>query len=120
MRRKDPVLLSRAERLIDLDALYQRAALNGDPIAMREHALRLRASASTPTQIAASSDWLRQAADSGDAAAMMLLSQAYSIGLGVEPSLTLARQWLGQAADAGDAQARATLALLAPEPPRSE
>lgn len=120
MRRKDPVLLSRAERLIDLDALYQRAALNGDPIAMREHALRLRAGASTPAQIAASSDWLRQAADAGDAAAMMLLSQAYSIGLGVEPSLTLARQWLGQAADAGDAQARATLALLAPEPPRSE
>lgn len=100
--RKDPALRMAIEARLDLDMLYAQAAQAGNPVAMREHATRLRAKAITRDEIEISTRWLINASDGGDVAAMVLLSQAYSMGVGVPASVESARGWLQKAADAGD------------------
>ena len=103
--RKDVTIRAAIEARLDLDQLYARAAGTGNPVAMREHATRLRAGAASSQDIEASTGWLIRASEVGDLPSMMLLSQAYSMGVGVPASLDKARGWLQKAADAGDPQA---------------
>ena len=100
--RKDVTIRAAVEARLDLDQLYARAAETGNAVAMREHAIRLRAGAASSQDIAASTGWLIRASEVGDLPSMMLLSQAYSMGVGVPVSLDKARGWLQKAADAGD------------------
>ena len=72
---------------------------------MREHARRLQVAAVTLEDLTVSTDWLVQASKAGDAPAMVMLAQAYSMGVGVPASIESARGWLIKAADAGDATA---------------
>ena len=100
--RKEPGLRQAVEARLDLDALYQRSAEAGNPAAMRDHARRLRASAVTDAEVEAATDWLIRASEAGDVPSMVMLAQAYSMGIGVPASLDDARGWLEQAALAGD------------------
>lgn len=112
LTRRNPALAVTVDMRLDLDALYEKAAEAGSPAAMREHARRLGDAARKPAQIATATDWLIRASEAGDAKAMVLLSQAYSLGVGVEPSLDLAHNWLQRAADAGDSDAMDLVKLL--------
>ena len=105
LSRKDAGLRLAVESRLDLDALYAQAAASGNPAAMREHARRLQVEAVTLEDLTVSTDWLVQASKAGDAPAMVMLAQAYSMGVGVPASLEDARGWLKKAADAGDATA---------------
>ncbi len=102
LARKDAELRQAIETRLDLDTLYRQSAEAGNPAAMREHARRLRADAVTANDIAASTTWLISASEGGDVPAMVMLAQAYSMGVGVPASLDDARAWLEQAALAGD------------------
>jgi TPR repeat protein len=112
LTRRNPALAVTVDTRIDLDALYQKAAEAGNPSAMREYARRLREAAKRPEEIKAATDWLVRASEAGDAKAMVLLSQAYSLGVGIAPSPELAKQWLQRAADAGDPTALDLVKLL--------
>lgn len=102
LARKDAGLRQEIETRLDLDSLYRQSAEAGNPAAMREHARRLRADAVTAEDIALSTTWLIRSSAAGDVPAMVMLAQAYSMGVGVAPSLPDARRWLEQAALAGD------------------
>ena len=100
--RKDATLRLAVESRLDLDQIYADAAAAGSPAAMREHAIRLRAAAATSEDVANSTIWLIRASEGGDTAAMVMLAQAYSLGVGVPASLEKAREWLAMASAAGD------------------
>lgn len=102
LSQKDAALRLAVEARLDLDALYANAAAAGNPAAMREHAHRLQVAAVTVEDLAVSTDWLVKASEAGDAPAMVMLAQAYSMGVGVPASIEEARRWLVKAADAGD------------------
>lgn len=112
LSRKSPDIRRSVEEQLDLGALYQRSAEAGNPMAMREHASRLRGTAANLADITISTNWLIRASEGGDAPAMVMLSQAYSMGVGVTPSVTKARAWLQKAADAGDQGAVDMVKLL--------
>ena len=105
LSRKDAGLRLAVEAGLDLDQLYANAAATGNPAAMREHARRLQVAAVTVDDLAESTSWLVRASEAGDAPAMVMLAQAYSMGVGVPASIESAREWLVKAADAGDATA---------------
>jgi len=113
--RKDASIRVAIEARLDLDLLYAQAAEAGNPVAMREHAARLRAKALTQAEIKASTAWLVSASEGGDVPAMLLLSQAYSMGVGVPASLGNARAWLHKAAEAGDPTALGMVKLFTVE-----
>ncbi|WP_322894172.1 MULTISPECIES: hypothetical protein [unclassified Yoonia] len=98
----DSALRLAVEVQIDLPALYRDGAEAGDPVAMREHARRLRTSAVSVADLDAATLWLIRAAEANDVPAMVMLAQAYAVGVGVPVSLDDARGWLQKAADAGD------------------
>jgi TPR repeat protein len=54
--------------------------------------------------------WLRAAADAGNAGAMMRLYRSYASGIGVDASPDMALAWLQKAADRGDPRAAKELA----------
>lgn len=112
LSRRNPALAATVDAQLDLPAIYSLAAQAGNPAGMREHAVQLRSTAQTASQSAAATDWLARAASGGDAKAMVLLSQAYSLGIGVDPSRELAGVWLLRAADAGDSAAQALADVL--------
>lgn len=102
---KDTALRMAVEARLDLDRLYADAAAAGNTVAMREHARRLQISALTVEDLQESTGWLVRASEGGDAPAMVMLAQAYSMGVGVPASVENAQDWLIRAADAGDAAA---------------
>lgn len=102
LARKDATLRQAVEARLDLDQIYADAANAGNPAAMREHASRLRAAAVTSDEVVEATAWLIRASEGGDTAAMVMLAQAYSLGVGVPASLEKARAWLAKAAEAGD------------------
>ncbi|MDP3342284.1 hypothetical protein [Frigidibacter sp.] len=112
LARKETSLRQAVEARLDLDTLYRRSAEAGNPAAMREHATRLQAAATTGADIEASTKWLIRASEAGDVQAMVTLAQAYSMGVGVAPSLTSARGWLEKAALAGDPTAISMVKLF--------
>lgn len=102
LSRKKTGLRQAIEARLDLDRLYADAAKAGNPAAMREHSRRLRAVAVSADDLAAATRWLVMASESGDVPAMVMLAQAYSVGVGVSPSIENARAWLERAAASGD------------------
>lgn len=112
LTRRDPALAVTVSTSLDLDAMYQKAAEAGNPAGMREYARRLREVAQKPEELATATDWLIRASEAGDAKAMVMLSQAYALGVGIPPSLDLAHSWLQRAADAGDPTALDLVNLL--------
>jgi TPR repeat protein len=66
----------------------------------------------TVASTTSSLQWLRRAADLGNAQAMFLLSNAYEHGEGVNADPALAREWLEKAADGEYPPAVHQLALL--------
>ena len=112
LTRENPALAVIVDTRLDLDKVYRQSAEAGNPAGMREHARRLRATAKSPKEVAAATDWLIRASKAGDAKAMVLLSQAYSLGLGIPPSLDLAQTWLQRAAAAGETDASALVQIL--------
>ena len=72
---------------------------------MREYALILRKTASTPAQVLDSTDWLRRAAEAGEPAAMVDYAEALVFGIGTDPSRDEALAWLQKAADLGSDEA---------------
>lgn len=112
LTRRNPALAVTISSSLDFDAIYKGAAEAGNPAGMREYARRLREQANTPPEMTAATDWLVRASDAGDAKAMILLSQAYSLGVGIPPSLDLAHKWLQRAADAGEPTALDLVKLL--------
>lgn len=57
-------------------------------------------------------EWVTKAAKGGDASAMMVLSNAYALGIGVTQSLEESARWLEAAAKAGNVDAYEKLAVV--------
>lgn len=112
LRSATPEIRAIAYKTIDEAALYLAAADSGNPLAMREYALILRRSASTPAQVLESTDWLRRAAEAGEPAAMVDFAEALVFGIGIEPSRDEALTWLEKAADLGSDEAAQRLRSL--------
>lgn len=112
LTRQNPALAVMVDTRLDLDDIYLQSAEAGNPAGMREHARRPRATAKTPAKITAATEWLARASNAGDAKAMVLLSQAYSLGVGIPASLELAQMWLQRAADAGENDAADLVQML--------
>lgn len=112
LRGATPEIRAIAYRAIDETALYLSAAESGNAVAMREYALILRQSASTPAQVLDSTDWLRRAAEAGEPAAMVDYAEALVFGIGTDPSRDEALDWLQKAADLGSEDAALRLRSL--------
>lgn len=97
---------------VDVRGLYERAAEAGSPVGQLELAKMLRAEAQGQEDLAEYARLLTSAAEGGEPEAMRLLSDAFSFGLGVQPSLELSREWLFRAAEAGNQEALETVRLL--------
>lgn len=101
-----------AGRRFDIAGLTLRAAQRGDVGAKLDLALLLRAQATGPVDLQASTRWLGEAAEAGDVAAMAELGRSYALGLGVAPDRAAALDWLGRAARGGNAEAADLARLL--------
>ena len=112
LRTATPEIRTIAYRSIDEAALFHTAAEAGNPTAMREYALILRKSASTPAEVLESTDWLRRAAEADETAAMIDYADALVFGIGTAPSRDEAVAWLRKAADLGSADAAQRLRTL--------
>lgn len=108
----DAELRAAVEPRIDRRALYEDAAEAGHPVAQLELAKLIRDDADGSASLDTYADLLRRAADQGNDEAMLLLSEAYSYGLGVQPSAELSRESLLQAAEAGNEDAVATARMI--------
>lgn len=106
-----PEIQRQVSQSINVQALYQKAAEAGQPVAMREVAKLLRDDAKDTQSIMAAFGWLKKAAEAGDAEAMFLLSQSYAYGLGTRPALDAAQAWMAKAAEAGYPAATQVLKL---------
>jgi TPR repeat protein len=106
-----PEIQRQVSQSINVQALYQKAAEAGQPVAMREVAKLLRDDAKDTQSILAAFGWLKKAAEAGDAEAMFLLSQSYAYGLGTRPALDAAQAWMAKAAEAGYPAATQVLKL---------
>ncbi len=105
LRAATPEIRAIAGKTIDETALYLAAAESGSGVAMREYALILRKTATTPAQVLESTDWLRRAAEAGEPAAMIDYAEALVFGIGTTPSRDEALAWLQKAADLGSDEA---------------
>lgn len=112
LRAATPEIRAIAYRTIDETALFLSAAESGNAVAMREYALILRQTASTPAQMLDSTDWLRRAAEAGEPAAMVDYAEALVFGIGTAPSRDQALTWLQKAADLGSEDAALRLRSL--------
>lgn len=107
-----PEVQSLVEARVDVRDLYRRGAEAGSPVGQLELAKLVRAEAQGQDDLAEYARLLTAASEGGESEAMRLLSDAYSFGLGVEPSLELSREWLFRAAEAGNREAMETVRLL--------
>ncbi len=112
LRTATPEIRAIAYQTIDEAALYLTAAQSGNAVAMREYALLLRNTATTPAEVLDSTDWLRRAAEAGEPAAMIDFAEALVFGIGTEPSREAALEWLQTAADLGSSDAALRLRTL--------
>jgi TPR repeat protein len=97
---------------IDVLSLYEKAALAGDPVGMREYGKLKLARMAAPGDAVLARDMFQKAADKGDAESMVLLAKNYAFGIGTEPSLATARRWLQKAAGLGNQEAKEMLAVM--------
>ena len=113
---EEPEIRMLASEQIDVRGLYEKSALAGHPVAMRELARILRTDAQTASAVVESTEWFARAADLGDVPAMVDLAQALALGVGTDPSREQAQIWLARAADAGDETAQMLTQSLALRP----
>ena len=83
----DPAALDRAAQT------YERAALQGDPLAMYMLARAHWHAEGLPHDPARTVQWYTRAADAGDAAAQFCLGHMYANGQGVEQDYASAARW---------------------------
>ena len=88
------------------------AAINGDPAAEYEVAVRFAEGRGVPQDLAAAAEWFERAAKQGLIPAQFRLGALYEKGLGVKKSLADARRLYTAAAEAGNAKAMHNLAVL--------
>jgi TPR repeat protein len=112
MRRAGPEVQEAVQAQVDTRALYEQAAEAGSSVGQLELAKIVQAEATGQGDLARYAQLLTSAAEQGEPEAMYLLSNAYSFGIGVEPSLDTSRDWLFKAADAGYQEAVDTVRLL--------
>jgi TPR repeat protein len=72
---------------------------------MRSYGQYLMANATGPTDLTSATDWLRQAAEWGDATAMADYGEALAFGIGVPADPVQATVWLERASDGGSHKA---------------
>ncbi|MEK1889956.1 MAG: hypothetical protein AAAB35_20815 [Phyllobacterium sp.] len=97
---------------VDLALLYANAAKAGDPVGMRELGkLKLSLGGSAEARLA--QNMFQEAAEAGDAEAMVLLAKNYAFGIGTEPSFASAKTWLERAAERDNREAKEMLAVMA-------
>ena len=111
-RMADPDVRAAVDALQDVNALFLRAAENGDIIAKRDYALTLRDTAASLSELQTSTRWLKEAAEGGDIIAMTELGRALAFGIGVAQDRVQALTWLEQAARAGNTDAMELAHLL--------
>ncbi len=116
----DPDIQQAVSDRVDIRAVYERAAAEGDPAAQVELARAIRRKADGPGALTEYANLLTSAAEQGHAEAMLLLSQAYAYGAGISPSPELSRRWLLRAAEAGNAEAQETARMLTIEKGQTE
>lgn len=112
VRRATTEVQTLVEAEVDIRALFEEAAGAGSAVGQLELAKIVRAEAQGQGDLARYAALLTAAAEQGEPEAMQLLSEAYSLGLGVEPSVETSRDWLFRAAEAGNEEAAATVRLL--------
>lgn len=111
-RMADPDVRAAVDALQDVNALFLRAAENGDIIAKRDYALTLRDTAASLSELQTSTRWLKEAAEGGDIIAITELGRALAFGIGVAQDRVQALTWLEQAARAGNTDAMELAHLL--------
>lgn len=107
-----PEIQGRIGDRVDVVALYTEAAEAGDAQAQFDLASLLRRDPDGTPDLDRYAELLEQAASQGHDEAMLLLSEAYALGLGVEASVETSRGWLLKAAAAGNQSAARTARLL--------
>ncbi len=112
VRRAEPEVQALVEAEVNIRSLYAQAAEAGSAVGQLELAKIIRAEAAGQAELAEYARLLTAAAEQGQSEAMYLLSDAYSLGLGVDASLETSREWLFRAAEAGNQQAAETVRLL--------
>ncbi|MFV2054412.1 hypothetical protein [Aliiroseovarius sp. YM-037] len=100
------------EAQLDIPAVYEQVANSGDSRAMFEYGMHLRTQAEGATDLAQSTDWLRQAAESGLSQAMVEYAYAIGFGLGQTPDPKLAVIWLQKADGLNAPDARGLLDIF--------
>ena len=112
LRRTDAAVQAQVEAQVDVRGLYEQAAEAGSAVGQLELAKIVQAEADSQDDLAEYARLMTAAAEQGEPEAMYRLSTAYSLGLGVEPSLETSRDWLFRAAEAGYDDAVETVRLL--------
>jgi hypothetical protein len=108
----EPEVREEVAKQFNIGELYQRSARNGDVDAAYNYGMLLRRSARTPTDLAESAGWLRDAADNGSVPAMREFGYALVLGIGVQRDTVAAEEWLRRASRMGDGRADELLTLL--------
>jgi TPR repeat protein len=114
LRFSDDEIRSAVNERIDVRGLYATAAEQGNPVAQLELAKLVR-DGDGASGVARYADLLRASAEQGQDEAMMLLSEAYAYGIGVETDTAKSRAWLERAAEAGNTIAQSRVGLLTNE-----
>jgi TPR repeat protein len=110
----EPELKAEVEERVDVRGLYTTAAEKGNPTAQLELA-KIILDEQGQDGAERYAELLTASAEQGQDEAMMLLSEAYAYGIGVETDTEQSRQWLERAAEAGNPTARSRVDLLTNE-----
>jgi TPR repeat protein len=108
----EPAVREEVAKQFNIGELFQRSARNGDVDAAYNYGMLLRRSARTPTDLAESAGWLRDAADNGSVPAMREFGYALVLGIGTQRDTVAAAEWLRRASRMGDTRADELLTLL--------
>tara|TARA_R100000322_G_scaffold133072_4_gene88968 strand:+ start:11468 stop:14167 length:2700 start_codon:yes stop_codon:yes gene_type:complete len=110
----DPELKAAVQDEIDVRGLYATAAEQGNATAQLELAKLVR-DAEGADGTGRYAELLQASAAQGQGEAMLLLSEAYAYGIGVETDPAQSRAWLDRAAEAGNPTAQSRVGLLTNE-----
>ncbi|WP_347311237.1 tetratricopeptide repeat protein [Defluviimonas sp. SAOS-178_SWC] len=111
-RRADQRLRDEIAKRIDLRAIEERAAQEGDSAAQFELGMLLRTEASGGADLNASATWLLRAAEAGHTEAMVEYAVALGFGLGIPADPKFAEIWLREADSLGNPRARDLMNVL--------
>lgn len=112
-RTANAVVRAGVDAKVDVRAGLERASANGDQEAQYHLGLLIRTDGTTPADLAASTDWLRQAAEAGHGGAMIEYAFAVGFGIGRPADPKWALTWLDRAETFAPGKASELRALLA-------